>query len=84
MRMEICSITKSGVLGKLLLHKRELDKIKKMAEQKGFAIIPLTIYLKKGFAKVKIGVGRGKKHYDKRSSIKAREQKRDIERALKG
>ena len=68
---------------KLLLHKKEIEKLKKTVEQKGLTVIPLAMYLKKGFVKVKIAVGRGKKQHDKRSSIKAREQKRDIERALK-
>lgn len=69
---------------KLLLHKREIEKLKKSTDLKGLTIVPLAMYLKKGFVKVKIAVGRGKKHHDKRTSIKAREQKRDIERALKG
>lgn len=69
---------------KLLLHKREILKIKKTVEQKGLTIIPLGMYLRKGFVKVKIAVGRGKKQYDKRSATKAREQKREVDRALKG
>jgi len=69
---------------KLLLHKREIQKLKKVVEQKGLTIIPLGMYLRKGFVKVKIAVGRGKRQHDKRSSIKEREQQRDIERALKG
>ena len=69
---------------KLLLHKQEIEKLKKIVEQKGLTIIPLGMYLRKGFVKVKIAVGRGKKQHDKRSSIKAREQKREIERELKG
>lgn len=68
---------------KLLLHKKEIDKLKRSIDQKGLTIIPLAIYLSKGRAKVKIGVARGKKQHDKRSSIKEREQKRSIERAMK-
>lgn len=68
---------------KLLLHKKEIDKLKRSTDQKGLTIIPLAIYLSKGRAKVKIGVARGKKHHDKRSSIKEREHKRSIERAMK-
>lgn len=68
---------------KLLLHKHEIEKLKRSTDQKGLTIIPLAIYLKKGRAKVKIGVARGKKQHDKRSAIKEREQKRSIERALK-
>lgn len=68
---------------KLLLHKHEIEKLKRSTDQKGLTIIPLAIYLKKGRAKVKIGIARGKKQHDKRSTIKEREQKRSIERALK-
>jgi len=67
----------------LLLHKREIEKLQKISQDKGTAIIPLSIYLKKGFIKVKIAVAKGKKTYDKRAAIKAREDKRDIERAMK-
>ena len=52
-------------------------------KQAGFAIIPIKMYLKDGFAKVLIGVGKGKKHYDKRDDLKKKEAKRDIERAFK-
>lgn len=68
---------------KLLLHKKEIEKLKRSTDQKGLTIVPLAIYLSKGRAKVKIGVARGKKQHDKRSSIKEREQKRAIDRALK-
>lgn len=69
---------------KLLLHKRELAKLKTESEEKGLTIVPIAIYLKKGIVKVKIAIARGKKAYDKRASIKAREDKRAIERAMKG
>ncbi|MEM8727674.1 MAG: SsrA-binding protein SmpB [Chlamydiota bacterium] len=69
---------------KLLLRKREIDKLKCSTEQKGLTVIPLSVYLSKGKAKVKIAVARGKKERDKRFAIKEREQKRSIERALKG
>lgn len=68
---------------KLLLHKKEIEKLKKETDQKGLTIVPLAIYLKKGRAKILIAVARGKKQYDKRASIKEREQKRSIERELK-
>lgn len=68
---------------KLLLHKREIEKIRKMSEEKGLAIIPLSIYLKEGIIKVKIAVVRGKKHFDKRQSIKEKEEKRHIQRVMK-
>ena len=68
---------------KLLLHKNEILKLKRFIEQKGLTIIPLTIYLKKGYVKVKLGVGKGKKSHDKRASIKEKEEKRLIQRTLK-
>ena len=67
----------------LLLHKREVNKLIKATQDTGITIIPLAIYLKKGFIKVKIGIAKGKKTYDKRSAIKEREAKRSIERAMK-
>ena len=68
---------------KLLLHHYEIAKLKKQIEQKGLTIIPLAMYLKKGIVKVKLGVAKGKKHHDKRQSIKDREEKRTIARILK-
>lgn len=68
---------------KLLLHKREIEKLRKMSEDKGLTLIPLAIYLKGGLIKVKIAVARGKKHYDKRESIKTKEEKRNMDRMLK-
>ncbi len=68
---------------KLLLHKREIGKLKKASEQKGYTIIPLKLYFKNGYAKVEIGMARGKKLYDKRSDIAERETKRRIDRMLR-
>ncbi len=69
---------------KLLMHKKEIEKIRKIVVEKGLALIPLGIYLnKKGIAKVKIAVAKGKKSYDKRAALKEREDQRSIERALK-
>lgn len=68
---------------KLLLHKREILKFKTSTEEKGLAVIPLGMYLKKGIVKVRIAIARGKKAYDKRAAIKSREDKRDMERAMK-
>lgn len=68
---------------KLLLHKRELLKLHTLSQEKGLTLIPLSIYLKSGIAKVKIGCCKGKKAYDKRAALKEREHKRDIARALK-
>ncbi len=69
---------------KLLLHKREIAKLRQLTEVKGLTVIPLSIYLKNQRVKVKIAVARGKKQYDKRSTIKERDEKRTIDRLLKG
>ena len=62
---------------KLLLHKREIEKLRRSFQKKGLAVIPLSIYLnKKGYAKVKIGIARGRKLHDKRASLKEKEHKR--------
>ncbi len=61
---------------KLLLHKKELQKILGKMQMKGYSVVPLKIYFKKNFAKALIGIGRGKKLYDKRESIKERDDKR--------
>lgn len=65
---------------RLLLHKKEINRLAKVQAERGIAIIPLKVYLKHGFAKVLIGVGQGKKEYDKRQTIKERDQKREIHR----
>lgn len=68
----------------LLLQKKELRKLKLKGEEKGFAIVPLRIFInERGFAKVEIGLAQGKKEFDKRDSIKEREGKRELDRALK-
>lgn len=62
---------------KLLLHKREMEKIRRTVVEKGLAVIPLSIYLnKKGIAKVRIAIAKGKKAYDKRAALKEKEDKR--------
>ena len=61
---------------KLLLHKKEIKKLLEAYSKDGYSLIPLSIYLKKGMAKVEVGVCKGKKLYDKRETIK----KRDLER----
>ncbi|MBN9349053.1 MAG: SsrA-binding protein SmpB [Chitinophagaceae bacterium] len=66
---------------KLLLRKPELKKIESKMKEKGYTIIPLKIFIaSNGFAKVEIGLGKGKKSYDKRESIKTRETQREIKR----
>lgn len=69
---------------KLLLHKEEILRIQKMIEQKGYTAIPLSLYFKKGLVKLKIGIGKGKKLHDKRSTIKERDLSREAQRAMKG
>lgn len=68
---------------KLLLHRRELDRLQGRAQEKGFTVIPTRLYLKDGRAKVEIALARGKKLYDKRQTIAKRDSKRQMERALK-
>jgi len=67
---------------KLLLTKREINKISRSLEDQGITCIPLTIFTKRNKLKVKIGVVKGKKLYDKRQSIKERDIKRDLQRNL--
>ena len=62
---------------KLLLHKREIDKIASKAVQKGYTLIPLKLYFKDGRAKVLLGVCKGKREYDKRETIKKRDLSRE-------
>jgi len=68
---------------KLLLHRKEIERLKGKAQQKGYTLIPLKIYFKGPFAKVEIGLGKGKREYEKRETLKEREAKREMERALK-
>lgn len=66
---------------KLLLHKSELKRLEAKIREKGFSVIPLKIYFKRGKAKVTIGLARGKRKYDKRQAIKERDMKREMDRA---
>ena len=69
---------------KLLLHKTEINKLLGKTQQKGLTLIPLRIYFsKRGHAKVELGLAKGKKLYDRRESIKAREAGREVQRAIK-
>ncbi|MEA4826987.1 MAG: SsrA-binding protein SmpB [Clostridium sp.] len=68
---------------KLLLHKKEIDTLLGYTAQKGFTLIPLSLYLKKGRVKLALGVARGKKNYDKRDAIAEKSAKRDIDRQMK-
>ena len=69
---------------KLLLHKTEINKLLGKTQQKGLTLIPLRIYFsKRGHAKVELGLAKGKKLYDRRESMKAREAGREVQRAIK-
>ena len=68
---------------KLLLHRRELDRIAGRAQERGLTLVPTRIYFSGGHAKVEIALARGKDLYDKRQSIRERETRRDIERGLR-
>jgi SsrA-binding protein len=68
---------------KLLLHKKEIIKLNAFVAQKGLTLVPLTLYLKKGLVKLEVGVARGKKLYDKRQDIKARDAQRQQDIASK-
>jgi SsrA-binding protein len=68
---------------KLLLHKRELLRLRQRTEQEGLTIVPLELYFRRGFAKVELGVCKGKKLHDKRESLKKKADKREMDRAQK-
>lgn len=68
---------------KLLMHKREINKLRVATQEKGLTIIPLALYLKDGRVKIRIGTAKGKKTVDKRHSIKERDEKRDMARSIK-
>ena len=68
---------------KLLLHRREIDRLAGKVQEKGFTVIPTRLYLKDGRAKVEIGLAKGKRLYDKREAIAKRDSQRQVDRALK-
>ncbi|MBQ7158122.1 MAG: SsrA-binding protein SmpB [Treponema sp.] len=68
---------------KLLLHREEIKRIKRKVEEKGFTLIPMDVYLKKGRVKMTLGICKGKKLFDKRADIKDRDVKRDIAREFR-
>lgn len=68
---------------KLLAHRREIERLMGQVSERGLTIVPTRIYFRDGRAKVEIALGRGKDRFDKRQSIKAREQRRDMDRALR-
>ena len=68
---------------KLLLHRKEIASLIGKVKQKGYTLIPLRIYIARNRAKVEVGLARGKRQYDKREAIAARDAKREIERAMR-
>jgi SsrA-binding protein len=68
---------------RLLLHKREINRLFGLVKQDGYSLVPISVYLKGSLVKVQVGLCKGKKLYDKRADMAERSAKRDIERALK-
>jgi SsrA-binding protein len=68
---------------KLLLHRREIGKLEVKSNEKGITLVPLSLYFKKGIAKVELCLARGRKTFDKREALKKQEAKRDIDRAMR-
>lgn len=68
---------------KLLMHKREINRLLGQTKEQGYALVPLSLYFKHGFAKIELALAKGKKLYDKRDSLKEKEAKRDVERAFR-
>jgi SsrA-binding protein len=68
---------------KLLMHRKEINRLISQMREKGYSVVPTLLYLKKGRAKVEIALGRGKKQYDKRAAIAERDSKREVQRVLR-
>jgi len=68
---------------KLLLHKREIDRLKRQVQEKGLTLVPLRIYFKRGHAKIELALAKGKKLYDKRRTLAEKDAQREVERELK-
>jgi len=68
---------------KLLVHKREIKRLQGKTQEKGLTLVPLRIYFKDGKAKVELALGRGKRSYDKRETLKRKTEERELERAIK-
>lgn len=67
---------------KLLLHRRQLERLRERVQERGLTLVPLRLYWSKGRAKAEIGLGKGKKFHDKRESIRERMEKREMDRAM--
>ena len=70
-------------ISKLLLHRREINRLTGLVQQKGLTLVPLQLYFKSGKVKVELGIAKGKKLYDKRDDIAKRDAKREIDRRIK-
>lgn len=68
---------------KLLLHRKQINQLEVEVNQKGAVLVPLKAYFKKGLVKIELGIGRGKKLYDKREDLKKKAQMMDVERAMR-
>ena len=68
---------------RLLMHKREINKLQALAQQDGYALVPLSVYFKNARVKIEVGLCKGKKNYDKRNVMAQRDAERDIARAMK-
>src|SRR5512136_2790274 len=68
---------------KLLLHRKEINRLHGKVREQGYSLIPLRLYFKEGLAKVELGLAKGKKLYDKREDLKSKDQKREVALALK-
>lgn len=68
---------------RLLMHRKQINKLATAIEQKGYTLVPLEVYFKRGRVKVLVGVARGKKSFDKRASIKERDSAREMDRAMR-
>ncbi len=68
---------------KLLVHRKEIKRLKRITDEKGLTLVPLKFYLKRGYAKCELGIAKGKKLFDKRDDIRKRDQKRELEREFR-
>ena len=64
----------------MLLHKREIARLRTKLQEQGFTLIPLSVYFKRGWAKIELGLGKGKKKYDKREKLKKQQMTKDIKK----
>jgi SsrA-binding protein len=68
---------------KLLVHRKEIKRLKRIVDEKGLTLVPLKFYLKRGMVKCELGIAKGKKLFDKRDDIRKRDQKRELEREFR-